>query len=292
MPQLEWLQSFAVFAEHRNFTRAAQALHMSQPALHGQVRKLAAALGVPLYVREGRSLVLTPAGVRTASFARDVGGRVRVFESGIREEVQEQPVILAAGEGSLLYLLSPSIRRFVQGGEHRLRLLTRDAPGTLDAVRQRQAHLGVTSLDTLPDDLDSEFLAEVGPVALMPADHDLAGESVLGLDDLDGQRLILPPPGRPHRVAVESALAAVGCRWEVSVEATGWEPLRRFVEMGLGLAVVNGFCPPPPGCVAVALPELGRRRYYLLSSPDPVPHPGIRALQDVISAGMTEGTGG
>ena len=58
------LRSFGVFAQHGNFTAAAAALGISQPALHVKVRKLAAGLGTELYERDGRSLVLTPAGER------------------------------------------------------------------------------------------------------------------------------------------------------------------------------------------------------------------------------------
>lgn len=65
------LRSFAVFADHRNFTSAAAALNITQPSLHVKVRKLAAALGTALYERDGRTLVLTPAGERVAAFARD-----------------------------------------------------------------------------------------------------------------------------------------------------------------------------------------------------------------------------
>ena len=49
MLKLEWLEAFAAFAEHQSFTRAARALHLSQPALHVQVKKLSEALGVALY---------------------------------------------------------------------------------------------------------------------------------------------------------------------------------------------------------------------------------------------------
>jgi DNA-binding transcriptional LysR family regulator len=53
------LRAFAVFAEHRNLTAAAAALHISQPSLHAKIGKLAAALGTDLYQRDGRGLRLT-----------------------------------------------------------------------------------------------------------------------------------------------------------------------------------------------------------------------------------------
>ena len=62
------LRSFAVFAEHRNFTAAAAALHISQPSLHVKIKKLAAALGTELYERDGRRLYLTASGEQLAAF--------------------------------------------------------------------------------------------------------------------------------------------------------------------------------------------------------------------------------
>ncbi|MFZ5890453.1 MAG: LysR family transcriptional regulator [Myxococcota bacterium] len=68
----EWVFAFTEFAEHLNFTRAAKQLHISQPALHVQIRKLSEEVGRPLYRRTGRSLSLTPEGKRLAVFGREV----------------------------------------------------------------------------------------------------------------------------------------------------------------------------------------------------------------------------
>ena len=84
MPNLEWLRSFVVFAEHLNFTRAAEALHLSQPALHVQVKKLAEQLGVTLYERRGRGLALTPDGRRVLAFGRELLARCERFSDDLR----------------------------------------------------------------------------------------------------------------------------------------------------------------------------------------------------------------
>src|SRR4051812_50003852 len=113
MLKLEWLEAFAAFAEHQNFTRAAEVLHLSQPALHVQIQKLGEALGVPLYRRKGRQLVLTEEGRRAAAFGRDLGERTRDLVNELRTGGQGQPVVLCAGEGAYLYLLGEGIRKFV-----------------------------------------------------------------------------------------------------------------------------------------------------------------------------------
>src|ERR1700750_3435088 len=97
MERLELLESdavhsFAVFAEHRSFTAAAAALGLSQPSLHVKIRKLAAALGAELYERDGRSLVLTPAGLRLAAFAADARARSAEFLSALDGDPAELTV--------------------------------------------------------------------------------------------------------------------------------------------------------------------------------------------------------
>ena len=69
---IEALESFRVFARTLNFTRAAEQRYLTQPALHKQIKLLGESLGVELYVRRGRELKLTEAGVAVAKFSREV----------------------------------------------------------------------------------------------------------------------------------------------------------------------------------------------------------------------------
>src|SRR5215475_11502296 len=102
------LRAFGVFAEHRNFTAAAAALRISQPSLHVKIRKLAAGLGVVLYERDGRRLVLTAAGQRLAAFAADASRR---GDELLRELAGESPALtIAAGQGAFRWVISRGIR--------------------------------------------------------------------------------------------------------------------------------------------------------------------------------------
>src|SRR6185503_323999 len=96
-PSTDALSSFAVFAEHLNFTRAAEELHISQPALHVKVQKLAESLGRPLYRRDGRRLTLTQEGHTVARFARELDGRMASFVAEVRGTTSQRPIVLAAG---------------------------------------------------------------------------------------------------------------------------------------------------------------------------------------------------
>jgi DNA-binding transcriptional LysR family regulator len=263
MLKLEWLEAFAVFAEHQSFTRAARALYLSQPALHVQVKKLSEALGVPLYRRKGQRLLLTADGERVAAFGREVRDRTRELADELASGGKSHPVVLCAGEGAYLYLLGEGIQRYVARGAP-LKLLTRDGEGTLEALRSGKAHVGVAALEVPPDDLEVRPLTDVGQVLVLPAAHPLAKKRRVRLGDLAGARLVVPGLDRPHRVALARALLEANVTWEVAVEANGWELMVRFVELGVGLAVVNACCRIPPGLVACPLVELRRQRYYVL----------------------------
>jgi len=279
------LRAFAVFAEHRNFTRAATELAISQPALHVKVRKLGDALGRPLYRREGRKLELTPDGEAVARFANRLDRETAGFLAGLRADDDTRPVVLAAGEGAYLYLLGDAVRRLADRAGSRLRLLTVGTTDMLAAVRTGRASLGVGVLDTLPDDLDTVALASYPQVALLPSGHPLARRRALGLRDLDGERLVVPPPGRPHRVALERALRSAGTDWTVAVEADGWPLMAHFAGLGIGVALVNGLVTPPAGTAARPVRDLPSIAYHAVHARGPL-DPRTAELLDTIRAAL------
>jgi DNA-binding transcriptional LysR family regulator len=260
----ESLAAFVVFAEQLNFTRAATLLHISQPALHTRIRKLGEQLGVPLYRRDGRQLLLTDAGRELVRFARELEAQTRELHDVLHGNRPTAPVTLAAGEGSFLYLLGEPIRRFVRRGAAPLRLLTRDREQMLAALRSGEAQLGVAALDAVPDELACTQLCEVPQLLVMPSEHPLARKRKIRLEQLAGERMIVALRGRPHRETFARAMAAAGVSWEVAVETHGWPAMLHFVRLGLGLAVVNGSVKLPRGYVGRPIPELPTTRYWLL----------------------------
>lgn len=282
------LASFAVFADHLNFTRAAAALHISQPALHVKVAKLAESVGRPLYRRQGRRLLLTPTGEAVARFARDLDTRMSTFLDEVRETPPTRPLVLAAGEGAYLYLLGDLIRETIERGG-RLELVNCDRDRMLAALRSGRADLGVAVLDVLPEDLTTTLLASYPQVLAMPRSHPLAARETLTTADLAGTSLVLPPPSRPHRIAVERALRAAGVAWTLAIEAAGWPLTLHFVTLGVGLAVVNGCVRVPAELTTREITDLPPVPYYATYVPGRASDPRVAALLTGLRSGREAG---
>ncbi len=275
------LFAFTLFAEHLNFTRAAKALHISQPALHVQIRKLTEEVGRPLYRRAGRALALTPEGKRIAAYGREVEARGRAVLDEVRGVASSGPVVLASGQGAFSYLLGPAIRKFPQR-KWPLRLVTMTGPDAIEAVRDARAHLAVLATETPPADLLVTSLCAIGQRVILPRGHRLARKKGLKPADLAGEPLIVAPPGSPHRVMLQQLLRASGRELDVAVEATGWELMLQFARYRLGIAVVNDFCPVPAGMVGLPLKGAPAATYYLVSRG--ARSEGVEAMRALIRA--------
>ena len=274
---LDFLESFGVFARTLNFTHAAKERHLSQPALHKQIRSLSESLGVALYQKVGRNLLLTPAGHRLARLERELGERIGAFEADVLARERSARVGLAAGRGAYLYLLGKAISGFVKSGAE-VDLRVEDQKNTLESLESGRAHLGVTVLPEVPDGYRGELIREVSSHLIVREDHELADRKWIDLRRLGGLPLIIPPHPRPMRVALATVFEQQGLKLSVSLEASGWELMMHFASLGLGAAVVNGCCRPPRGTRAVPIRGLPKNRYYLLHSEDLYFSPPVRDL--------------
>jgi DNA-binding transcriptional LysR family regulator len=272
MIESSWLRTFAVFAGHANLSRAARELHLSQPAVHAHLARLSDALGAPLYQRVGRGLVLTREGIEVAAFARAHEEEVEALTARLRGTAAEPRVVVAAGAGAFLHILPAGLRAFRAANRARIELVNADARAAVQAVLTGSAHVGVAVLGSSVDPaLDRTTLTEVAQVLVVPREHRLGRRRRVRLADLEGESLVVPPEGRPHRALVAAALSAAGIAWRVGAVASGWELILRFVELGMGLAIVNGCVRVPRTLAAHVIGELPPVGYAIFTRPRPPP---------------------
>ena len=283
--KLDALQAFAVFADTLNFSETARQLHISQPALHTKIRKLGEHLRVPLYVRQGRALALTAEGLDVARHARELLALNQRFVRSLAGDAPSDSVSLVAGEGAYLHLLGQAVTRFRRAQpQAQLRLLVGDRERAMAAVQQGDAQLGVAPLGEAAASFQAWPIASVGQVLVVPKDHRLAGRAQVSLRDLKGEALVVPQVGRPHRELLGQLLADQGVPWRVAVEANGWALMLQFAAWGVGLAVVNAFCTPPKGMVAVPLSGYPSVTYHLFQRQGQVLNAATARLRDGLLA--------
>lgn len=282
MVNAEWLRSFVAFAEALNFTHAAARLHISQPALHVQIRKLSEALGAPLYRRRARTLELTVEGEKVLAFGREQAERTAQLLEDVKGTPHDRSVVLAAGEGTFLHLLGEPLRAFQRAKRGTLRVLTVDRERALNAVLLGEAHLAVTVIDDVPPSVVARRVARVGAAAVLPKAHPLARKRALSVRDLQGEPLIAPPSGRPLRATLAHAWASLDQHLSPAIEANGWELMMRFAELGLGIAIVNDFCTPPRGTVRRRLSGFPSVQYQLLRLRQRPLSAAVLALEEAI----------
>jgi DNA-binding transcriptional LysR family regulator len=207
--RLDWLRAFLAVIETGGFTAAAARLHVSQPALHTQVKQLAAWAG-PLYRFEGRKLHLTPRGQQVEVLARDVLAAIDRF------------VAVRAGDAATPRSSAPAGPAAPPPGPGAARLAgplslrTEDRAATVEAMRSGRAHLGLTVLLEADRALVSVLVLEVGQVAVIPTATRWPAPQRLRVRELAGRPLIVPPPGR----------AATGRRWRRPSAASCGSPSR------------------------------------------------------------------
>ena len=258
------VHAFGVFAEHLSFTAAAAALHIAQPSLHVKVRKLGAALGVELYRRQGRGLVLTEAGRQLAAYAHDAHRRADDLLATLRGT--DASVGVAAGRGACRWVVADGLRALAASGRN-LTVTTARREAALAALHDGRVDVAVVAHDPPPGTLRSHRLATYAQVHVVPADHPHATRCAVTVPDLAGAALVVPPPERPHRRALDRALADAGVPWRVAAEVDGWDLQVHLAGLGMGTTVVNGCVPPPPSWVSVPVTDLPPVTYWSVWRP-------------------------
>lgn len=271
------LITFAAVAEHRNISRAAVALHLSQPAVSGQLRQLQDEFGEPLYQRDGRGVRLTPAGEQLASYAarlRDTWRQAHAYRDALRGLEQGTLRIGASTTPAsylLPYLIADFHRRYPDVSLHTADGNTTEIVGALDSVDVAMIE-GPVGAD-LPPDTAVHAWREDEIVAIMPRSHPLAHASdgkPADLATLSAHPLVLREAGSGVRQIVERAFARAGVPMRVALEIAGVEGVKEAVRAGMGIGFVSAMSMRHEGgalCLLSLGPKPLTRRLSIL-----VPH--------------------
>ena len=245
------LQVFQAVAREQSFSRAAEKLYRTQPAVSISVRKLEEWVGQPLFVRGSGARTLTDAGVLLLEYAE----RMLNLREEIRKAVQELgrlergQVEVGANESSIHALL-PALDRFrkLHPGVHILvhRVFSRDVPRE---VLNYQLDLGVISY--IPEERDLaavEFFRDSLALVVWPGHrlckrHDSRkAPREVDITDLGGETFVAHIVESPYRQRVIQMFAKHHVPLNMHIELPTIESIKRFVAMKKGLAIIPRMC--------------------------------------------------
>jgi DNA-binding transcriptional LysR family regulator len=234
------IETFTAVAHHRSFSKAAEALHLTQPAVSLQIRQIVDTLGLPLFEQEGREAILTAAGeemLRTARALDDVWGR---FEAAIDDlkglkRGRLRVALVTTAKYFLPRMLGDFCRRYP---EINIELAIADRERIVARMRGNQDDLYVMLYP--PEDLEvSSFpFLDNEQVVIAPAGHWAAARKI-ELGALESERFILREAGSGSRRTIDEHLAQLGIRLEVKLTVSSNEAIRDLVASGMGLAVLS-----------------------------------------------------
>jgi DNA-binding transcriptional LysR family regulator len=250
--ELRDLRSFVAVAQHNNFSRAAEQLHVSQPALSEQIKKLEDELGVVLFERTSRGALLTDAGQALLPQAQTVLAQAEAAADIARTVAHGVVGTLTLGfiDSAALAILPPLIRRFLERYPHvKLRLRELGTHQQLEAVETGEIDVGIVRGPVWNPRLAGRRIATESLLVAVPAPHPLAGADVVALGDLRDEGFITYPAER-HAGLYEETLRlchAAGFDPRIVQEASEISTICAMVSAGLGVAIV------PASVTALAL---------------------------------------
>ena len=233
------LRAFHYVALHGGFTRAAEELHVTQPAISDQIRKLEEEYDVLLFNRNKRLVTLTEAGRALLEVTR----RLFDAESQALELLSESRAmraghlrIVADSASHLLHILA-AFRVKYQGV--RISVRAGNTQSVMDALYSYEADLGVLGEIPQGNDFEHVRLNATPITAFVAVTHALAGQESLRFEELDAWPLVLREPGSKTRTKLEDAALAAGVALNAAIEAEGREAVREIVASGAGIGFVS-----------------------------------------------------
>jgi len=244
------LLAFRAVAELGNFRRAAEAVHISQPAFSRRIEKLEQALGVRLLNRTTRRVELTAVGRDFERRLRLILDELDVTLLGIRGEASTRmsEVTIACVPSAVSYFLSRVIVRNREINPRvRVKVFDAGANEVLSAVARGEADFGVNFIGALEGELEFKTLIEEQFVVACRRDHPLARQKKVRWADLAEHDYIAVGKNSGNRLLLDQALAGVASPPHGLVETQHVATMLGLVEAGLGVAVVPGMAMPESG---------------------------------------------
>ena len=241
MNDLAPLRAFLAVAGEGGFSAAARALHLTQPTVSMQIRRLEEEWGERLFEREGKRVRPTPAGEHLIPRAEEV---VRAAENlaGAALDLRETragDLQIGTTDVASIYVLPRAYRSFLE--RHPAVDLSVTVDGTLpllESLRAGRIELAVATLPLPGDGWTTDVVDRDRLLPILPRRHSLAKRKRIRPEELAGTPMIAFKGNSVTRREVDRAFTEAGVRPRVAMEISSPEAIKKLVEVGLGFAVL------------------------------------------------------
>ncbi|MCF8798257.1 LysR family transcriptional regulator [Xanthomonas campestris] len=244
--RLKPLRAFCQTVRLGSVSRAAEALYVSQPAVTLQLQALERDLGVALFERSGRRLAPSREGQLLYDMALPLVESLDGLEAAFREKVRgldAGELNIAANSSTILYLLPRIVENFrARHPDVRLTLHNAISADGTDLLREDAVDLAIGSMLDVPADLHYAPVYRFEQLLITPPDHPLARQRTVSLQDLSPYPLILPPRRQVTYRLVDLVFQQARVPYTVALEVGGWEVIKQYVAMGMGISIVTAIC--------------------------------------------------
>ncbi len=239
------LQVFHTVAKLLSFTKAAETLHMTQPAVTFQVRQLEEYFNTRLFDRTHNRISLTEAGKRVYEYAGKIFETYAEMENAVRELTGEVSGVLIIGASTTIaeYMLPALLGDFKhQYPDVNVRLKVSNTDGIVSMVENNVIDLGVVEATVANKNLAVELCKRDQLVAIVPPSHPLADKEVLDAGELLKYPYICREEGSGTREVIIEYLQEVGLNpneLDVIMELGSPEAIKGAVEAGIGITILS-----------------------------------------------------
>ncbi|MGE0073298.1 MAG: LysR family transcriptional regulator [Thiomonas sp.] len=238
---LRQLQIFDAVVRQQSFTRAADALHLTQPAVSMQMRQLEEQVGLPLYEQIGKHIHLTDAGRELHRHATLISARLLDLQAAMDafRGVQRGELDLTVAS-TANYFAPKLIAAFCNlHAQVKVRLQVSNQEQILDALASTNTDLAIMGQPPAQADVVARPFLDNPLVVIAAPTHALAGRKRVALSTLGKETFITREPGSGTRNAAERHFSRYGIEFQSAMEMSSNEAIKQAVEAGLGLGVLS-----------------------------------------------------
>ena len=238
---IEQMRGLVEVARERSFTKAAGKLFLTQPAVSLQIKALEEEVGQRLFERHGKRVTITNAGRLLCDRAEQILSlvdRAREDLVGLGS-LNTGHLSIGTSDTNCAYVLPPSVRSFrARYPGIDIRLTDRMSPEVVRLVVEGSVDFGIATMPVGHTGVVTSPLFERRDVVIAPPGHRLAGRKRLKIMDLVEEDWLMLETGSTSRGLVDRALQEAGLRPSIAMELGSIEVIKKFVSIGLGIAVV------------------------------------------------------